>query len=58
MEDIKYKVEILYGHSEPKIFYKKEGESLVCYSYRIDYDRNGIETNRTKPEEISRLILQ
>jgi hypothetical protein len=45
-------IEVILGHSELKQFNKFEKGRMVCYGYRIDYDRQGVETGRTEPEAI------
>ena len=47
------KCEVLFGHTEIRQFYISEEGGMACYSYRIDYDQDGIEVGRTKPEAIS-----
>ncbi len=48
-----YEIKIAFGHSEPRQFHKFENGRMVCYSYRIDYDRDGKETGRTDPSPLS-----
>ena len=49
----KFKIEMIFGYVEIKTFNVVEGNKLVCYSYSIDYDGDGIERSRTEPEAIS-----
>jgi hypothetical protein len=48
-----FNIEIIYGHMELKQFNRFEKGRMVCYGYSVSYDRNGVETKRTKPSKIS-----
>ena len=43
---------VVYGHSEIKTFFKRDGNYYVSYGYRIDYDESGNESGRTEPKPI------
>jgi len=53
MKEAEYKVTAVYGHKEICSYYRMEDNKLVCYGYSIDYDEDGFERHRTKPEAIS-----
>jgi hypothetical protein len=46
-------IKLIMGRSELREIRKFENGRMVFYSYRIDYDQNGVETGRTEPEAIS-----
>jgi hypothetical protein len=50
MNEITYKVNILYGHSELKQEYRYEKGKIICKGIRIDRDREGNIVNRTEED--------
>lgn len=43
------KLSDILGYAELRQYCAVEGSRVATYGYRIDYDRNGVETGRTKP---------
>ena len=57
-DGIKFNVSIIYGYSEARQFAINNDGVITNYSYRIDYDKDGVETNRTMPEILSYLYIR
>ena len=56
MEDIKFKVDILYGSKELRHFYRYDKDGwLVFYGYSITRDKWGNEISRTKPTATAKI---
>lgn len=54
-QPLQFKCEVKYGYVRLLSSYRKEGDCLVCYVHRIEYDRDGREIMRSEPEAIGRL---
>jgi hypothetical protein len=49
----KFDINVIFGYSELKQFHRFENGKRVCYGYRIDYNRDGVEIKRTEPQFVS-----